>query len=120
MLRALKSRSSWAARNSHRPYLFLEAGDEEAVGRLVEILSAIDYAGYWFPSLRFRHDNYNSAPFDPAFSRKYDTNVLFCPREKPLQNRDLSPVGDVYRLPKGVPVLMTFPHPFGQPPEFVS
>lgn len=104
----------------HRPYLFLEAGDEEAVGRLVEILSAIDYAGYWFPSLRFRHDNYNSAPFDPAFSRKYDTNVLFRPREKPLQNRDLSPVGDVYRLPKGVPVLMTFPHPFGQPPEFVS
>lgn len=104
----------------HRPYLFLEAGDEQSVGKLVEVLSSIDYVGYWFLALRFRHDNYNSAPFNPPLSQKYDTNILFCPREKPLGNSDLPPVGNVSRVPKGLPVLMAFPHPSGRPVEYTT
>jgi FkbM family methyltransferase len=104
----------------HRPYLFLEAGNEQSVRKLVETLSSIDYVGYWFISLRFRHDNYNSAPFDQHLSIKYDTNILFCPREKSLPNSGLPPVGDIYRLPKGLPVLMAFPHPSDRPVEFVT
>ncbi len=104
----------------HRPYLSLEAGPEGSVAKLVGILSSIGYIGYWFLSLRFRRDNYNSAPFDKPISTRYDVNILFCPREKPLRNCDLPPVGDVFRLPKGLPVLMAFPHPSGQPVEFVT
>jgi FkbM family methyltransferase len=104
----------------HRPYLFLEAGDEQSVGKLVEILSSIDYVGHWFISLRFRHDNFNSAPFNPRLSQKYDTNILFCPREKPLRNSDLPPVGNVYRIPKGMPILMAFPHPSGRRVEYTT
>ena len=104
----------------HRPYLFLEAGDEQLVAELVRILSSMDYVGYWFLPLRFRHDNYNSAPFDPPLSQKYDINILFCPRENPLRNCDLPPVGNDYRVPKGLPVLMTFPHPPGRPVEYTT
>ena len=102
----------------HRPYLYLEAGSEASVAALVAILTPSDYVGYWFLALRYRRDNFNSAPFQPEISARYDVSILFCPREKPSLNLPL--VGDALSAPKGLPVLTAFPHPPGQPVEFVT
>jgi FkbM family methyltransferase len=102
----------------HRPYLYLEAGSEASVAALVAVLAPMDYVGYWFLALRYRRDNYNSTPFTPEISARYDVSILFCPREKP--SPDLPLVGDALKAPKGLPVLTAFPHPPGQPVEFVT